>query len=197
MKILAIDTANAYCSIAIITDDAILDSMRSTQVNKQAESLFIMIEALLERNSLSYRSIDIFVVTKGPGSFTGVRIGMAAAKGLSLITQKKLYGISTLETLAFIKISSSKDNIHAILNAGRDKAYYQLFTCDLEPLCVPKIISIGEIGAFNGTIATNVSGYGEVLPDAKYAGMLACKKLKAKEEMPHLPLYVRSVIHKE
>ena len=194
MRILTIDTANAYCSIAIIFAGKVIGKTQSSQINQQAEILFDMIEELLKKHSFSYNDFDAFIVTKGPGSFTGIRIGMAAAKGISMGTGKRLYGVSTLEVTAFIAAQNNpenQNNIQAILNAGRNNAYHQIFSHDLKPITPPQIIAVDAIQIADSLIASNIDCFDKIILDASHAGMLACRKMLAQEDMEAEPLYIR------
>ncbi len=186
MNILAVDTANSYCSVAIIGNCKVLDSKIIKEENKQAEILIPTIEKLLSENSLSYNDFDAFVVTVGPGSFIGVRIGIAAMQGIALTVKKPLYGVSTLEVVAFILSHNNLEskNITAILNAGRDRIYFQNFSADLVALSEPKIFNIDNIFCANGSLGGNCNLYGSlnIAHDALNAGLLALKKIRKNME---------------
>src|SRR3569832_1939804 len=97
MLILAFDTSIAACSVALIRDAAILAATREVMDRGQAEALMPMIERVMESARASYRDLDRIAVTTGPGSFTGVRVGLAAARGLGLASEKPIVGVLTTE----------------------------------------------------------------------------------------------------
>ncbi len=100
MIILAIDTSLDDCIVAIAQDGKILASFCQKTKSKQAEILPQIVKDVCEKSQISPKQIDKIGVTIGPGSFTGVRIGLAFAKGLAIATDALIVGISTLELLA-------------------------------------------------------------------------------------------------
>lgn len=100
MIILAIDTSLDDCIVAIAQDGEILASSCQKTKSKQAEILPQMVKDICEKAKINPKQIDKIGVTIGPGSFTGVRVGLAFAKGLAIATNSQIVGISTLELLA-------------------------------------------------------------------------------------------------
>ncbi|MBQ4874602.1 MAG: tRNA (adenosine(37)-N6)-threonylcarbamoyltransferase complex dimerization subunit type 1 TsaB [Rickettsiaceae bacterium H1] len=191
INILAVDTSSSNCSIAIISKGLVIDGDLIEKKNKQAELLLVSIEKLLKKNNISYNDFDAFVVTKGPGSFIGVRIGISAMQGVSLVVDKPLYGISTLEIVAFIlaKNNEKKLNLCPIIDAGRDYVYYQEFSNDLLPIMAPDIVKKSDLKK-NEMLLTNDF---HIISDAKNAGLLAFYK-KKKENLNNMsvkPVYIR------
>ncbi len=101
MKILAIDTSTMISNVAILEDNKILGDYSVNQEKTHSESLLPMTEDLLKKLGLDMKDIDAFAIAKGPGSFTGLRIGMTATKTLAQMLDKKIVGVSTLEALAY------------------------------------------------------------------------------------------------
>ena len=122
MKILSIDTATTTGSVAV-TDGATLLA-ETTIARKESHSIHLMgmIDQTLELAGLDLDQIEGFAYTKGPGSFTGLRIGLSVLKGLALIKDKPMVGISSLEALAF---QASEDNrlICALIDARNKEVY--------------------------------------------------------------------------
>jgi tRNA threonylcarbamoyladenosine biosynthesis protein TsaB len=102
MRILAIDTALAACSVAVWQDGHTLATESRPMQRGQAEAVIPMVEAAMRAAGLAYADLDRIAVTVGPGSFTGIRVGLAAARGLGLAAGKPVIGVTTLETLAFV-----------------------------------------------------------------------------------------------
>lgn len=100
MIILAIDTSLDDCIVVIARDGEILASSCQKTKSKQAEILPQMVKNICEKAQINPKQIDKIGVTIGPGSFTGVRVGLAFAKGLAIATNSQIVGISTLELLA-------------------------------------------------------------------------------------------------
>lgn len=101
MKVLAIDTSTMISSVGILDGEYTLGEYSLNQVKTHSELLMPMTEQLLKNLKLGFNDIDLFAVAKGPGSFTGLRIGMSAIKTVAQVLDKKIIGISTLEALAF------------------------------------------------------------------------------------------------
>lgn len=124
MKILALDTSTMDSAIAIMEDDKILAEIVVNQEKTHSESLVPMTKYLLDSLAYKLEDIDLFAVGIGPGSFTGLRIGMTSAKTFSQVTSKPVIGISTLDALA---LNSSKDGlILALIDARGGRYYYSL-----------------------------------------------------------------------
>jgi tRNA threonylcarbamoyladenosine biosynthesis protein TsaB len=100
MRILALDTAVAACSVAIWDDGAVLAEEQQALAYGHAEILVPMLARVLARAGLRVDDMDRLACTIGPGHFTGLRAGLAAARGLALAADKPLIGITTLEAVA-------------------------------------------------------------------------------------------------
>jgi tRNA threonylcarbamoyl adenosine modification protein YeaZ len=137
MKIISFDTCNGFCSVALTLNGQLIDFIQEDLISKQAEKLFLLLEHILSSNHLEYSNLDAIAVNIGPGSFTGVRIGIAAAKGLKLATNKPLVGISGLQALAFS--TSSTGEIVVAMDARKDMVYMQTFSNDKKPKSLPLI----------------------------------------------------------
>ena len=119
MKILALDSTAKVASVALCEDGQLLGEYTINNGNTHSETLLPMVESLLKIFELSIYDIDAFAVAAGPGSFTGVRIGVATVKGLAFGTDKPCFGISTLEALA--KNPSARSGlICPVMNARRN-----------------------------------------------------------------------------
>src|SRR5688500_6613854 len=123
MKILAFDTCCGSFSIAVLANDTIIASYEEKASNLQSKELMIKISEILLAHNLKYQDFEYIAVTNGPGSFTGIRIGIAAAQGISVVTNAPIIGVTTLEAFAYTSFG------HAVvaLDAGRGQYYYQEF----------------------------------------------------------------------
>ncbi|MDJ0985341.1 MAG: tRNA (adenosine(37)-N6)-threonylcarbamoyltransferase complex dimerization subunit type 1 TsaB [Desulfobacterales bacterium] len=101
MKILALDTATASCSVAITDERRTYAELTTRKNQTHSKHLMQMIDSVLESAGLHIDDLGGFALTIGPGSFTGLRIGISTIKGLALATDKPVVGISSLETLAW------------------------------------------------------------------------------------------------
>jgi tRNA threonylcarbamoyl adenosine modification protein YeaZ len=131
MRLIAIDTALEACSVGVVVGDRPPVTRSQIVGRGHAESLMGMIELALAEAGLSASDIDRIAVTVGPGSFTGLRIGIAAARGLALVTGAEAVGIGTLAVHAGEARSiAGPVAVLALLPAGRGKLYGQAFAPD-------------------------------------------------------------------
>lgn len=130
MLTLSLDTSSAAGSLAVLRDDALLGVISTRSAENYSSRMFRHLEFLLGDLSLELGSFDLFSVAAGPGSFTGLRIGLTAAKGWAEVFAKPVVGISALEavaTQAFPTASSIRTSVVAILDARRGQLYYAFF----------------------------------------------------------------------
>lgn len=125
MKILSIDTATMMSSIAIMEDSKILGSLQINQERTHSETLLPMIDVLLENLSLKISDIDLIAIGKGPGSFTGLRIGMTVAKTMAQVMGIKIIGLSTLKSMCIPVLSNRR--IIPLLDARGGRVYYGIY----------------------------------------------------------------------
>jgi len=123
MKILAVDTATKNCSVAVTDEDAILAESTSIIDQTHSRQLLNIIDTVLGGAGLSPVQLDGFAVTIGPGSFTGLRIGIASVKGLAYSLAKPVVGVSSLETLAF-QCRQTPYLICPLLDARKQEVYF-------------------------------------------------------------------------
>lgn len=122
--LLAIDTAGPWLQLALLRGEH-LDTLVEVMPAGQAERLFPAIAELLSRSSAAYADLMRVAVTTGPGSFTGVRIGLSAARGLGLALGIPAIGVPTLHA---ISLSANCDAVAVLLDARRGEAWLQLFS---------------------------------------------------------------------
>ena len=130
MKILAFDTANNTVSVALSEGINILAYAEELCPSMQAENLTLMIEEVMKKAKFSYDDLNYLAVTNGPGSFTGIRIGLAAAKGILFAKKNiKAVAVSNFEYAYFRATQQVKnyDKIYVFLNAYRSQLYLQVF----------------------------------------------------------------------
>ncbi|MGE5626934.1 MAG: tRNA (adenosine(37)-N6)-threonylcarbamoyltransferase complex dimerization subunit type 1 TsaB [Solirubrobacterales bacterium] len=126
MKILSVDTATESAACAVLEDSKLLGEIIFNYKKQHSVILMEIIDSLLKNLKLDIKDMDGFVVSKGPGSFTGLRIGAAAVKGLSQGTGKPFVGISTLDSLAY-NMAFTSGIICPILDALRGNVYTALY----------------------------------------------------------------------
>lgn len=121
MNILGIDTSTKTMSVAIVSDEKILGELNFYSNMDHSERLIDNIKFLLESNNLTIRDIDLVGVAIGPGSFTGIRIGIATVKGLVEFFDTPVVGVSSLEILS--RNFSSSNFVAVAIDAKRDRVY--------------------------------------------------------------------------
>lgn len=130
--ILAIETATEICSVALVHNGAVISSRSVNEKNIHSERLMLLIDDVITETKRTKHDIDAVAVSVGPGSFTGLRIGLSAAKGLALALKKPIIAVPTLDGIAeSFRISLSKEGtvaFCALIDAKRNEAFYAAFT---------------------------------------------------------------------
>ena len=126
MRILAIDTASRSCGVALLDDRDVLAEINDVSGQTHSRHLMAMVEQVIAMSAADRSSIDGYAVTKGPGSFTGLRIGISTAKGLAEAAGKPLVGVSSLEALAWQGFPA-ETVIIPMLDARRKEVYTARF----------------------------------------------------------------------
>ena len=153
MYVLALDSTAGVASVALTDGERLLGETTIDNGNTHSETLLPMIEELLNRFSLSPSDIELYACTAGPGSFTGVRIGVSTVKGLAFATNTPCVGVSTLESLAhnLIGFGVGEDNgviVCPVMNARRSQVYNALFRVkgnEITRLCEDRAIAIADL----------------------------------------------------
>lgn len=127
MRILAIDSSSSAATVAVLDDDKLQSEIFLNHKLQHSTVLFPMIEEALKMLDLTINDIDVVAVSGGPGSFTGLRIGVAAAKGLAQGGNKKFLGISSLDAIAFQQVGFD-GIVCPIMDALRDNVYTAFYT---------------------------------------------------------------------
>ncbi len=214
MKILALDASSHACSAAVVIDGQVAAKRLKIQERGQAEALIPLVAEVLAEANLSCADVDIFAVTVGPGSFTGLRIGLSAARGLALATGKSCAGITSFEVLARAVPEAERQGrtLLACVDAKRAEIFVQCLDADLNPLSAPQAVlpqNIQEILPQSpllvvGDGAEMLKGFLSQRPetvfrsqepylDAVYVGLAAWDRLRAgKPVLPPVPLYLRA-----
>ena len=136
MKILAVNTATPACGVAVVNEGTVSAHAVINSRETHARQLMPMIDRVLESCDLAVADLDGFAVVRGPGSFTGLRIGISTIKGLAAASGKPLTGISSLEALAY-PFTACPDPICALIDARKNEVYacwYRHHTGRLESL---------------------------------------------------------------
>ena len=147
MKILALDSTAIVGTVALCEDERLVALYTLNTGNTHSQTLLPMIESALRSAEWEIDDLDLFAVSRGPGSFTGVRIGVATVKGLAFGKDIPCAGVSTLEALAY-NLRCFEGIICPVMNARRAQVYNALFACKdgvLTRLCPDRAISIAEL----------------------------------------------------
>ena len=147
MRLLAIDTALAACAAAVFdTDGARILAIESLAMARgHAEALMPLLARVMDHADIGFSELDRIAVTVGPGSFTGLRVGIAAARGLALASGKEAVGIPTLLPYAAPHIANADGApIVAAIDARHDSVYLQVFAVNGQSLAGPHIAGISD-----------------------------------------------------
>ena len=166
MQLLSIETCFGKFSIALFVNGELVGHFANTEAVKQAEELVPAIETLLKTHNTTYKDLTHLAVCIGPGSFTGLRIGLATAKGLELALGIPLIGVTSLEAALY------KKKAPVWLDAARGSAYYQK-DMHSEPEMLP------------------YTGIFDEPASAREVGYVALKKTATSNQQPATPLYIR------
>ena len=126
MRILAFETSAKAASVALTEDGKLLAESYQNTGMTHSQTLMVMAEDLLKQCALTVSDVDAVAVAEGPGSFTGVRIGVAAAKGFAWGRQLPCYGVSTLEAMA-VSLGAYQGYVCPVMDARRSQVYNALF----------------------------------------------------------------------
>ncbi|MSO75460.1 MAG: tRNA (adenosine(37)-N6)-threonylcarbamoyltransferase complex dimerization subunit type 1 TsaB [Alphaproteobacteria bacterium] len=213
MRILAFDAALAGCSAAIWCDSQIEASRAQAMARGQSEALLAMVRAVLADAGQHFTDLDGLAVTVGPGSFTGLRAGLAAARGMALASRLPLIGVTTFEVLA----ASAREAIPTpgavlvLIDTHRRDVYAQAFDAALRPMGDGRVLAPDDAGRLLALGPVTLAGDAQALvapglvaggwsvtlspavaPDARRLAALAAERLArgAPADMP-APLYLR------
>ena len=170
MKILSIDSSSVSASVAITENGVTLAENFINNGLTHSQTLMPMVEKTLNDANASIKDIDIFAITNGPGSFTGVRIGIASVKGMADALGKKCIAISTLEAIA--EPLKNEDCIAcAVMDARCNQVYTAIFE-NGKRLCEDKAVLIDELG-------TELNKYNKKVVFIGDGSVLCYEKLKS------------------
>jgi tRNA threonylcarbamoyladenosine biosynthesis protein TsaB len=202
MIVLGLDTCLAACSVAVRDGERVLAWRSDVMARGHQERLAPMAEQVMAEARLPFARLERIGVTVGPGSFTGLRVGLAFAKGLASALGVPLAGVSALEALA----AEAKGLVFAAVDARRDQVYLQAFE-DGRPLMAPDALELGVAAARVAEIAagrplTLVGSGAPLLAAAAPAARLLAPEgadarlvaaiAAAREPAPVRPLYLRA-----
>jgi tRNA threonylcarbamoyladenosine biosynthesis protein TsaB len=142
MRVLAIDTALGACAAAVLDSQrgAILASESLGMLRGHAEAVMPLIARVMDAARCEFADLDRIAVTVGPGSFTGLRVGISAARGIALATAKPAVGLSTLSALAAPHVAARSDHtIIAAIDARNEQVYFHVFAPNGTTIVSPRL----------------------------------------------------------
>ncbi len=192
MNLLAIDTTSAIATAALFRDGALVREREADAAKKHAETVLPLIDALLEECGVPIGQIDLFAVDIGPGSFTGVRIGVSLVNALAFATDRMIVPVDALRALA-LSAGETEKPVCAMIDARNGNAYAALYRAGetmIEPCAVgieSFLARLPEDTVFVGDAHTEEQTY----PRARFVGFAAlAMQDKARREVE--PTYLRS-----
>jgi tRNA threonylcarbamoyl adenosine modification protein YeaZ len=171
MRVLAIDTALAACSAAVfdLGRGGVLAHESRPMERGHAEALMPMIARVMSEADLEFTDLDRIAVTIGPGSFTGLRVGVAAARGLALAANKPIVGLTTLAAFAAPHIASDdRSPLLSVIDARHEQVYMQLVGEGGRALIPPRIASVREAARIATAAPTRIVGSAAALIHAAW-----------------------------
>jgi tRNA threonylcarbamoyladenosine biosynthesis protein TsaB len=212
VRVLAIDTALAACAVAVFDSEAnrILASQSLPMTRGHAEALMPLVERVMADASTDFAGIDRIAVTTGPGSFTGLRVGIAAARGIALAAEKPAIGVTTLLAYAAPYQHEGRFPIIAAIDARHDQVYFQVFAPGGRPRSEPRLTALSEaaeaaaaaparlVGSAAQAVAAALPENGAIpvsveprlAPDVAWVGRLGA--VAAEDSSPPAPQYLRA-----
>ena len=126
MKILAVDTSSKICSVCIMEDSEVLLEKHTNDEKTHSQNLMPLIDELFNETNLTLDDINLLACSQGPGSFTGIRIGLATIKAFADAKNIPVVGVTSLESLAYNITETGL--IVSLIDAKNDNVYYSLFS---------------------------------------------------------------------
>ena len=180
MKILAIETSALVCSAAVMEEETLLGEFTIQQKKTHSQMLMPMVEALCEKLELDLKRLDAIAVAGGPGSFTGLRIGSATAKGLASALKKPIVSVPTVDALAY-RLCGSAGLVCPVMDARREQTYTGIYAfegTEMKTLLPQCVISLPELTTELNRRETAVTFLGDGVPVFR-------EKLRETLSVPH------------
>ncbi|HEB79795.1 MAG TPA: tRNA (adenosine(37)-N6)-threonylcarbamoyltransferase complex dimerization subunit type 1 TsaB [Rhodospirillales bacterium] len=210
MKILALETATSACSAALWKDGSVAARRLEGMARGQSEALMGMVGGVLDEAECAFSDLDLLAVTVGPGAFTGLRIGLAAARGFAVAQGLPCLGVTTLETVAHQVPEDERDGktLLVVLETKREDIYAQAFDAGLKPLGKPEAAPPGGLARLLPAGPVLLAGDAALraleelrdaslsaapgFPDAAAVAEIASRRWRPGEALcPPAPLYLR------
>ena len=200
--ILCLETATPSCSVALVHNGEVLACEEDPKGQNHSEKITLFIDSVMKKAGISYNDLDAVAVSMGPGSYTGLRIGVSTAKGLCYAVSKPLIAVSTLEAMAYGgKTIVKKGLLVPAIDARRMEVYAAIFDENINKIKDTEAVIIDENSFYDLKIDHNIYLFGdgadkcaelfanddkitvikEFYCSAKYMNVIAQRKLEAKD----------------
>ncbi len=153
MKILCINTTARETQLAVIKDDLVYTKISG--FTRHSEALFPLLDDLLNISNTTLDDLDAIACVVGPGSFTGIRIGLSVAKGFAFVKKIPIISVTALELLAINKADKTEKKISAVINAGAGLVYYQEFLIKDKSITQITAPNVDKVEHYLGYISAN------------------------------------------
>ena len=203
MKVLALETTGSACSVAVLAGNRVAAHRRQELARGHAEILLPMVAEAMAAAGLSFEALDLVAVTVGPGAFTGIRIGLAAARGLALAAEKPCIGVTTFEAIAEAVGPIGERRLVLAVESRREDALF-LQAPPGEPVALPPEMIPGWVPPGPLVVAGDAAERTAALlsdrdveirlvtPDAAAVAQLAARRGRAgRPTAPPAPFYLR------
>lgn len=220
MKVLALDSSGLVASVAVVMDDELLGEYTINHKKTHSQTLLPMLDEVAKMIELDLNTIDFIAVSAGPGSFTGLRIGSATAKGMALALNKEIVSVPTIDAMAY-NLWGNENQICPLMDARRRQVYTGLYQFEegnmntLLPECVlmieeivdkvnesgKKTVFLGDgVSVFKEYIEENIKvpySFAPAMNNKQRAssvaalGMILYREGKAEAAKDHKPEYLR------
>lgn len=181
MKVLALDSSGLVASVAVVEDDNLLGEYTINYKKTHSQTLLPMLDEVAKMIELDLKTVDVIAVSAGPGSFTGLRIGSATAKGLALALDKKIVSVPTVDALAY-NMWGSDAVVCPLMDARRNQTYtglYEFVDGKMETIKAQCVVMLDEIVEIINALGKKVIFLGDGVPAFK-------EYLEANIKVPHM-----------
>lgn len=181
MILLAIDTSSNLCAAAIYdcSSDRLLAAKSENIGRGHAERLMGLLGEVLEEAGIAYRDVGKIVATSGPGSFTGIRVGLATARGLALGLGIEAIGVNVLEVIAYQhNVSKTHKPIVVAMDAKRGEVFMQVFSAKGMHLTKPVAVPVDLIGQYLPDQPFRIAGSASSIITNMISAIPSCQKFK-------------------
>lgn len=166
MRVLALDSSGLVASVAVASEDALMAEYTVNFKKTHSQTLLPMLDEIVRMVDLDLSEVDAIAISSGPGSFTGLRIGSATAKGLGLALDKPIISVPTVDSLAY-NLYGTDRMVCPIMDARRDQVYtglYEFVSDKLVVISPQKVVGIDEIIVEIESIGRDVIFLGDGVP---------------------------------